>query len=458
MWLLPVLSTLTSAVTRTFSRLERAGGSVPRTGPVLVVANHNNSLLDPALLATAARRPVRFLAKAPLFSDRMLGWLVRGAGAIPIYRRRDDPTLTSRNLDSFAAAQAALARGDAVGIFPEGLSHDEPSLSPLKTGAARIALGAASLGRPPAIVPIGLVFRQKESFRSEALVVVGEPVEWRDLAGGGDDEARRMRELTSRIEHALRGVTINLETWEDAPLVLCAEAVWAAEHQTSAEPADRIARLRAVTETLARLRREGGGRWELIARDLSRHERLLRRLGMQPAELHTDARLSTAVRWSVRQLPYAAVAGWLVAAIGTILWWLPYRATGWFVDVDARGDSTSTNKALYGTVLMLGWYVALLAAAGAAAGWIAALATAVLAPAAGLATLALQDRWRDAWGDARRFLLRRRRRDLIEALRERQRELARRLDELYAAWQPAVQRGRDGEDARGSASGRSATT
>lgn len=77
------------------------GERVPRDGPVLLVANHPNSLLDPMLVAAAARRPVRFLAKAPLFTDKRVGWLMRAVGAIPVYRRSDDPAQMERNEEMF---------------------------------------------------------------------------------------------------------------------------------------------------------------------------------------------------------------------------------------------------------------------------------------------------------------------------------------------------------------------
>ncbi|MGI9189188.1 MAG: hypothetical protein ACR2F9_03500 [Longimicrobiaceae bacterium] len=73
MWLLPLFSRVSLAAARTFYRLEVAGGAVPPEGPVLLVANHPNSLFDPALVAAVARRPVRFLAQAPLVADRQLG-------------------------------------------------------------------------------------------------------------------------------------------------------------------------------------------------------------------------------------------------------------------------------------------------------------------------------------------------------------------------------------------------
>ncbi len=78
MWLLPALSQVSRLAARTFYRLEVAGERVPGAGPALLVANRPNSLLDPALVSAAAGRPVRFLAKAPLFADARVGWLVAG--------------------------------------------------------------------------------------------------------------------------------------------------------------------------------------------------------------------------------------------------------------------------------------------------------------------------------------------------------------------------------------------
>ncbi|MDH5198192.1 MAG: 1-acyl-sn-glycerol-3-phosphate acyltransferase, partial [Gemmatimonadota bacterium] len=195
-WLLPILPPVARAAASVYYRIRYVGEPVPRTGPVLLVANHPNSLLDPMLVVATAGRPVRFLAKAPLFHDPKTAWLVKSAGAIPVYRRADDPSQVEKNVDAFDAVYAELARGAAVGIFPEGLSHSEPALGPLKTGAARMALGAARLtGGAFPIVPVGLVLRRKDEFRSSAYVVTGAPVAWDDLAHRGVDDADAVHAL-----------------------------------------------------------------------------------------------------------------------------------------------------------------------------------------------------------------------------------------------------------------------
>lgn len=432
MWLLPAFSRVSAFAVRTFYRLRVAGERVPRSGPALLVANHPNSLIDPAAVAAVAGRPVRFLAKAPLFGDPQIGWLIRGAGAIPVYRASDDPTRMGANEDTFRAAHAALAEGDAVGIFPEGLSHSEPGLTPLKTGAARIALGAAlRLGSGFPIVPVGLVFRRKERFRSEALAVIGEPVAWSDLEDAGPDDHEGVRELTRRIEDALREVTVNLERWEDAPLVECAEQIHAAEIlRERTRPAERIDRLREATRALARLRREEHGAWEELARDVSRHARLLRTLGLRPADLHARPRLRAAVGWTLRRLAFFGVAAPL-AALGSVLFYFPYRLTG-VLEGRSRParDVSATFKLLVGGALNLAWVALLAVGAGIAWGWEAAAAVLVGLPLLGLLTLSVRSRWENAVEDARRFLLLRRSGDRLATLRARQRALAERLEAL----------------------------
>ena len=118
-------------------------GSIPQHGAVLLLPNHPNSLLDPALVWATTGRDVRFLAKSTLF-DGPFGLVLRGAGAIPVYRRIGSGVDTSKNVETFAAVSAAFAAGDAVCIFPEGISHSTGRLEPLRTGAARMTLDAGA--------------------------------------------------------------------------------------------------------------------------------------------------------------------------------------------------------------------------------------------------------------------------------------------------------------------------
>src|SRR6185436_20940205 len=112
---LPIIRALARAITAVFYRVDEAG-SVPAAGPVLLLPNHPNALLDPAVIWATSGRDVRFLAKSTLF-DGPFGPILKGAGAIPVYRKLDQGADVAKNTETFAAVDAALAQGDAICLF-----------------------------------------------------------------------------------------------------------------------------------------------------------------------------------------------------------------------------------------------------------------------------------------------------------------------------------------------------
>lgn len=429
-WLLPALAPVCGAALRVFYRFATEGDP-PRAGPVLFVANHPNSLVDAIAVAATAGRPVRFLAKAPLFEEPLVGFLVRAGGAIPVYRRQDDPRLMDRNAGVFEAVHDALAAGDAVGIFPEGLSHSEPSLSRLRTGAARISLGASQRrGIRFPVVPIGIVAREKQTFRSRCITLVGSPVPWDDLWGRPEDDAEAVRELTARIEAGLRNVTVNLERIEDRRILECAEAIYASEQGLVTSPQTRVRRLREASETLARLRENDPARVESLFAEVEDFAWTLDVHGVRPLDLDHSARLRSTVGWTIRVFGLLGVGG-PIAASGYVLFFLPYRFTDWIATrPHVPVERQSTWKLLGGAVVYLLWIVLLSVAAGLWGGLAWGLAVAIALPLIALATQLVRDRWRRAMTQARRYLVLRRRGSLRERLLERRARLARSLEEL----------------------------
>ncbi len=490
-----VVARAAAGVARLFYQLEIVGERPPAAGPLLLVANHPNSLLDTALVTLATGRPARFLAKSTLFDDRTVGWLVRASGAIPVYRQQDagaqdagaqdagaagEPA-TARaagNAAMFRAAEGALGAGDAIALFPEGTSHTRPSLAPLKTGAARLALGAARhLGGAFPLVPIGITLDDRAVFRSTGLLVVGAPIAWDDLAArvrasgapdADDLDHDAVRALTARIDEALRAVTAGYESWDDARLVTAAERVHTAAVEAariglpgaggktplvaqiepppdgsglasgvSAATAGRLGRYHLGAALLRRARAEGGedGRAALasLARALRDHERLLGVLRLAPADLAVPSDLGTAAGWAKRRLWLPLVAA--LVAFGTVLAWVPYRLTGVLAaraTAPDERDVLATSKALLGGACFLVWTLLLAAAAGVAVAWWAALLVLLLAPPLYVLTLFAGEGWRLAWRDARRFFTLRGRPDRVAGLRARQAALARRVEAVAA--------------------------
>jgi glycerol-3-phosphate O-acyltransferase / dihydroxyacetone phosphate acyltransferase len=163
-----------------FRRVEVVGRErLPAGRPLVVVANHVNGMVDPLLILASLPVVPRFLGKHTLWRNPVLLPFLLLGGVIPVYRRREMGADTSKNLETFARCHELLARGGSVALFPEGTSHSDPALAPLRTGAARIALESAAQhpGLGVLVVPVGLTFEAKGTFRSRALVEIGEPID-----------------------------------------------------------------------------------------------------------------------------------------------------------------------------------------------------------------------------------------------------------------------------------------
>ncbi|MFI5232418.1 MAG: 1-acyl-sn-glycerol-3-phosphate acyltransferase [Gemmatimonadales bacterium] len=424
---------ISSLACRVYYRLTVGGARVAPDGPVLLVANHTNSLMDPPLVVVAAGRTVRFMAKSTLFTHPGISWLVKAVGSVPVYRQQDDPKAVSQNFDSFRDVSATLAEGYAVGIFPEGISHSASRLQPLKTGAARIALGAAAqIGRAFPIVPMGLVFRDRRSFRSAAHVIVGDGFAWDDLAARGPGDKEAVRELTRRIEASMRSVTLNLHDWSDEQLVRCAERVWRAEFPVSTDARDEMARLHAATNALARLRLGEESRWRHVARALRAHDRMLTRMGLTPRTLTEQVSSDAALRWTLSRIPQLAFVP--LAAIGYVLFWIPREITAAVAEKLARAegeDAVPTYRVLAGFLFFLIWFIVLGVAASFVLGAWGGLIVFLALPFVAFGTLAVGESRRLTWEAIRRFFVLRVQRERVAALRERQKMLAAELRSLY---------------------------
>jgi 1-acyl-sn-glycerol-3-phosphate acyltransferase len=422
-----VVARLARLVCRLFYRVSLVGRA-PAAGPVLLLPNHPNSLLDPAVVWATAGRDVRFLAKSTLFRGHLVSPLVRAAGAIPVYRRIDEGVDASRNREMFAAVADALNRGEMVCLFPEGISHSTGRVEPLRTGAARIALAAIAAGGSPALVPVGLNFERKSAFRSRVTVAYGRAFFADDLRvdlppedESHVDPSAAVRTLTARIADEMRRLVVEADPRTDAQIVDRVDQLYRAARGRAPTPEARLERRRTIAAGIEALRTRDPDRYDRVRETIRRYDARLARFGLRDA--HLDLRVPPAVvaRFIVRELALAVPLLPLCLA-GLVLFAVPYRLTGWVARRWAPDlDVVATVKAVGGAILYGLWGGALAAAAWIAGGraWgLAALAALPIVAVAALYAIERETAARDAaraWlavrqtsPRARRLLLRRR--------------------------------------------------
>ena len=428
-WITALFRRLAEALVRLYypARVVEGRERIPPGKPLVFVLNHPNGLLDPLVLRVATGCPARFLAKSTLFGNPFSRLAMDAFGSIPVYRAHESGGRggdASRNDASFAQCRAELAAGGALALFPEEVSHSDPQLRPLKTGAARIALSAEAehegkLG--VTLVPVGLYYERKALFRSSVLLVVGEPIAVAPLLDDyRRDERQAVAALTATIDARLDDVVVQAES-RDLLAGIARVARWTAD----ADPDDLAAvhqRTRDLAEAYARLRASDPARVEAIAADVRSYARVLRRLGVRdPWALELAPLRPGALAAAFARLIAAAP----LAAIGAVLGWLPYRLAGEVAKRVTRDeDVLGTVKLLAGTVFLAVAWAIEATAVGLLAGPVWAAPTFAAGVATGYLALRFQELAREAAEAWRFVVLRAFHHQTTQRLAERRRALA----------------------------------
>lgn len=160
-----------------FKRIVVTGKEVvPETGPVILVANHPNTFMDPLLIASITKQRIGFVANAGIFANKLLTLIFRYFHVIPIFRKQDIPAGEKPdNKKAFLKCHEYLSGAGSLLIFPEGTSYYELKLREIKTGTARIALSYEDLKGFQGnlkIVPIALDYMDSIQFRSVVSITV----------------------------------------------------------------------------------------------------------------------------------------------------------------------------------------------------------------------------------------------------------------------------------------------
>ncbi len=225
---------------------------IPTRSPVIIAANHPGSLLDAVLLTTQISRKIHYLAKSDFFRFPIVASLFHRLGVIPVYRPGKEPKHTERNVEAFEKAYEILESNGCIGIFPEGRNSPRRQVAELRTGAARMAMGAEARNHyrlGACVVPISVGLEGRELFLTSVYMSCEEPIRAADYAGMHQENPDgAIKKLTSDLQLALRRQAVHVEDLklsqmvDDLSEILGHEPVPAGQERTAADSPSAAAR------------------------------------------------------------------------------------------------------------------------------------------------------------------------------------------------------------------------
>jgi len=370
--------------------------------PTVLVADHRNGLVDGLLLMAALDRYPRFLAKSTLFRNPLLWPFLQLGGVVPIYRTQDGGSPVG-NRRAFARCHRLLVDGGMVAIFPEGISHDEPTLQPLRTGAARIALSAAATGVGDVeTVAVTLIYDDKQRFRSRALVRVGVPsstLPWSEAYR--NDEQGAVRSLTDDLAGRLRRDGSEYASWAEASMLAAVADVVVRPTTVLPDPVSLVDRAPVVADLTRALQAPMSGATTAAKAALEaaygEYGKALDLMGLDDAQVAADYG-SGRLRWDLARAAATVLVALPFAVLGIAVHTVPYGVVKLASRVPDNEGMRATVKVLGSFFLYTLTYVAIGVAVGRVGGAGLGVVAAAAAPICGYAAVRMIERIRGVGG------------------------------------------------------------
>lgn len=197
--------------------------------PTIVVANHQNALLDPILCSTVFYEQLHWLTRSDVFKPGIISWILKNINMQPVYRERDNVDgMRERNEIIFEECFKRLHQGAWISLFPEGTHRGKKSLiRPLKKGASRLIVGTFENNpklKHIRIVPVGLEYERLQDPAGNILVRIGEPIvltkDDYNTANKAIWNNELTNEITEHISSCMLDVPAELDNHYDAVLLI----------------------------------------------------------------------------------------------------------------------------------------------------------------------------------------------------------------------------------------------
>ncbi len=190
--------------------------NVSKNRPVIFAPNHRNALIDALIVVYAGyhRKQVVFLARADIFKQKFVAWLLRGMRIMPVFRLRDGKDNLDRNNEIFNNAARILRKNNPLALFPEARHNPKQSLLPVQKAVPRIVLpteASTDFQLRSQIIPVSIYYRDMFGFLSDAYVSFGTPIEVSDYKDiYNENPIQAINQLRQELEKRLQSMVVNI--------------------------------------------------------------------------------------------------------------------------------------------------------------------------------------------------------------------------------------------------------
>lgn len=329
---------------------------IPADGPLLVLANHPSTFMDPIVIATMLNRKVYFLGKGQLFKTKFAKWLLPKFNIIPVYRKQDDPSQMNKNEETFNKCFEHLENNGAILMFPEGISITERKLRPIKTGAARIVLGAEERNNFQLgihIINIGLNYTDPHKFNRDLFINIHKPIRVADYKDEYlMDSFKGAKHLTAEITKQLENLIIAIEDNQTDELVRDIEVLYkyhlSEERGISEKEKDaEFIITKNIVETVNYFLQHDALRVELLRKRIKDYFKNVSQLGLKDEDIAPKQKNKSFIGNALKAF-FIIIVGAPVFLFGLINNFLPFEIPGFLA------KKISKEKEFRGAISMVG--------------------------------------------------------------------------------------------------------
>ncbi len=421
-------------INRFFSRIEIHGARNIPDGAAIFAMNHPNNLIDSLIISYAIERKIHYLATSQMFRNKLLALFLHNAGVIPVYRKQDDPAHSEKNVATFQACYDVLNAQGTIGIYPEGTTHSEPRVKEIKTGAARIALETElQYSAGVKIVPVGLNFSARKSFRGDVLVNIGAPIDTAFyMTHYRNDPVGAVDQLTSDLQDAMEKEVLHIDAPELDQLVKDIEEIYKGElirdlieigHKPGEVNSFRLSQ--KLVEGIHFFNKREPARLLKIQEDVRNYNNRLRKAHLQDRLLREIDHRPGPVLMRILLL----LTGFPLALWGGVNHFLPYKLTRLISRKFAKKETDyATTRILSGILLYSIFYAVQIYWVLQRFGMIAGLVYGGTLPVSGAFAYYYSDRFKASMGNLQLYRLMLTRSQLLNQLKQKREQLIAGMD------------------------------